>query len=172
VVFKHDHRAIGRCEFFDRLHVNCRRENSDFLDGTATSTQLRPLCRRQVNLSPKRGTTFVLAILLRARLMTSITTDGHIEFRFYRPGATAVSVSGDFNGWSNNALTMEELGDGWWQAVAPLKKGEYRFRYFVDGEWFTDYAANGVEQTRFGWNSVLVVSQSRDRMQQDNRAAA
>jgi 1,4-alpha-glucan branching enzyme len=104
--------------------------------------------------------------------MTSITHDGNIEFRFYRPGASNVAVSGDFNGWSNNAMTMEQLEDGWWQAVAPLAKGEYRFRYFVDGEWYTDFAANGVEQSRTGWNSVLVVAGGIDCMQPSRRAAA
>jgi 1,4-alpha-glucan branching enzyme len=104
--------------------------------------------------------------------MTSITESGDIEFRFYRPGAANVAVSGDFNGWSNNAMTMEQMEEGWWRAVAPFEKGEYRFRYYVDGQWYTDFAANGVEQTKMGWNSILIVQGGYDRMEQNHRAAA
>jgi 1,4-alpha-glucan branching enzyme len=103
--------------------------------------------------------------------MTSVTENGDIEFRFYRPSATCVAVSGDFNGWSNNALVMRPTGDGWWTAVAPLAEGEYRFKYFADGQWFPDYAANGVEQTKLGWISLLLVRPAPG-MQYASRAAA
>ena len=91
--------------------------------------------------------------------MTSVRIDGTIEFRFFRPDALSVGVAGDFNGWRGAALEMEREGSGWWFVAARLPAGDYRFRYLVDGRWFTDFAANGVELDKMGWNSVLVVPQ-------------
>ena len=61
--------------------------------------------------------------------------------------------------FSGAALEMEREGSGWWFVAARLPAGDYRFRYLVDGRWFTDFAANGVELDKMGWNSVLVVPQ-------------
>jgi 1,4-alpha-glucan branching enzyme len=49
--------------------------------------------------------------------MTSITRDGSVEFRFFRPGARLVAVMGDFNEWGKDALTMCDDGGGWWSAA-------------------------------------------------------
>jgi len=93
--------------------------------------------------------------------MTSLRSDGSVEFRFYRPQAGEVKISGDFNGWSHHdgAVSMRKLDGGWWAAEAKLDAGEYRFRYLADGHtWFTDFASHGIEVSKFGgWNSVLVV---------------
>lgn len=89
--------------------------------------------------------------------MTDVKRDGCVEFRFYRPGVSRVDLAGDFNDWRPDRSNMKPDGDGWWVAVMPLPPGEYRFRYVADGRWFTDFAANGVEQTPLGWNGIVVV---------------
>jgi 1,4-alpha-glucan branching enzyme len=89
--------------------------------------------------------------------MTSIRPDGRIEFRFYRPGAVDVKIVGTFNNWNEQAHPMRSTGDGWWTAHAMLDAGEHHFRYVADGHWFTDFAANGVERNKHGWNSILIV---------------
>jgi hypothetical protein len=49
-------------------------------------------------------------------------------------------------------------------AEATIAPGEYHFRYKVNGaEWFTDFAANGVERNKHGWNSILIVPEQRAR---------
>ena len=101
--------------------------------------------------------------------MTSITRDGLVEFRFFRPQVRQVSVVGDFNGWRRDALHMNPDGEGWWRAETLLQGGDYRFRYLADGTWYTDYAANGIETDRFGCNSLLVVPETFER--QDNHDA-
>src|SRR5690348_2375045 len=53
-------------------------------------------------------------ILTKGRAMTSITRDGSVEVRFFRPGARVVAVMGDFNEWGKDALTMCDDGGGWW----------------------------------------------------------
>ena len=98
--------------------------------------------------------------------MTSVAKDGSVEFWFYRKGASGVRVVGDFAGGGQRdattartdaALDMAPRGDGWWRAIATFDSGEYRFRYVADGEWYTDYASNGIEMGEFGVRSVLVV---------------
>ena len=89
--------------------------------------------------------------------MTSVTRDGLIEFKFFRPGVRQVMVVGDFNGWRKDALPMHSVGSGWWRAEAQLQGGDYRFRYLADDAWYLDYASYGVEILETGDNSVLHV---------------
>jgi 1,4-alpha-glucan branching enzyme len=87
--------------------------------------------------------------------MTSMGRNGSVEFRFFRPDATAVALAADFNDWTQ--LPMRRGAHGWWTLELELEPGEYRFRYVADGEWYTDFASNGVEVGKLGWNSILVV---------------
>jgi 1,4-alpha-glucan branching enzyme len=93
--------------------------------------------------------------------MTTVTGHGEVEFRFYRPDSASAGVAGDFNGWSAEKLPMRPQGGGWWCARATLPPGEYRFRYNVDGHWFTDYASYGVELGPTGYNSLLMIPKQR-----------
>ena len=92
--------------------------------------------------------------------MTSVTQDGRVEFRFFRPNVSAVAVAGSFNGWNPDALPMEDAGDGWWAGSVELEPGVYEFRYVADGQWYTDFAAHGVELATDGWNSLIVLPES------------
>jgi 1,4-alpha-glucan branching enzyme len=95
--------------------------------------------------------------------MTSIDKEGFVEFRFFRRDARDVRIVGDFDDAGDGGFAMRAGSDGWWHAKVPLQSGEYRFRYVADGAWYTDYASNGVEVTKSGVNSVLVVPERRDR---------
>lgn len=79
------------------------------------------------------------------------------EFRFYRPTARQAFIIGDFDNWSTDGLAMQRGPDGYWQASLSLPAGSYRFRYCADGQWFTDYAAFGLEMGPFGFDSVIRV---------------
>jgi 1,4-alpha-glucan branching enzyme len=98
--------------------------------------------------------------------MTSITSDGRVEFRFYRPGAADVQIVGTFNNWNPKTLSMRPMDGaaGWWIATTTIESGEHFFRYIADGHWYTDFAANGVEQNKHGWNSILIVPERRLRI--------
>ena len=52
---------------------------------------------------------------------------------------------------------MVRSQEGYWVARLRLPAGEFRFRYYADGEWFTDFAAFGVEPSRFGLDSIVRV---------------
>lgn len=97
--------------------------------------------------------------------MTSITADGKVQFRFYRPNVNVVRVIGDFIGWDTDGVTMQSGGDGWWSAELEVAPGDYRFRYLADGTWFPDYAAFGVEAHGAGFNSVLRIPRSRSDLE-------
>ncbi len=88
--------------------------------------------------------------------MVTQTNNGIVTFEFYRPNVERMAIAGDFNGWQHS-FQMTRGRDGWWRSQIELAPGTYRFRYMGDGQWFTDYAAFGVEPGPFGWNSVLIV---------------
>lgn len=92
--------------------------------------------------------------------MTSVKTNGVVEFRFFRANARAVALAGDFTKWQEQAIPMQHEGNGWWTARVSFDPGEYRFRYVADGAWFTDFASHGVELKKQTWNSVLLVPES------------
>ncbi len=80
-----------------------------------------------------------------------------VIFSFYRPQAARVHLAGDFNDWRSRELPMVRAADGYWTARLRLPAGDFKFRYCADGEWFTDYAAFGVEPGRFGLDSIVRV---------------
>lgn len=86
--------------------------------------------------------------------------DGFAEFSFFRPMADSVHLAGDFNNWREDQLPMRRDARGYWSAALCLPSGEYRFRYMVDGEWFCDFAAFGMEIGPFGLDSVVRIVQS------------
>jgi 1,4-alpha-glucan branching enzyme len=92
--------------------------------------------------------------------MTTVLDDGRVEFRLYRPEAGHVNIAGDFSGWLPT-VGMGRGSDGWWSALLDLLPGEYRFRYEVDGRWFTDFNSSGLEPSPFGLNSVLIVPEAK-----------
>jgi 1,4-alpha-glucan branching enzyme len=104
--------------------------------------------------------------------MTSVSGGGRVEFRFFRPAASSVSVAGNFNDWEEDKMSMEPAGDGWWVAATKLNAGEYRFRYVADGKWYTDFAAYGVEPGKYGWDSVLVVPKEQREAARERAMAA
>jgi 1,4-alpha-glucan branching enzyme len=79
------------------------------------------------------------------------------EFRFFRPQALRVCLVGDFNAWREGELLMSQTEGGFWVARVRLPAGVHRFRYVADGQWFSDFAAFGVEFSRDGLCSLLRV---------------
>jgi 1,4-alpha-glucan branching enzyme len=102
--------------------------------------------------------------------MTSIGKDGCVEFRFFRRGVNDVRIVGDFGTSGDGGVSMTGEPGGWWRAKVALAAGEYRFRYVADGVWYADYASNGIEVSKLGPSSVLVVPEARDYAAQMNAA--
>ncbi len=86
-------------------------------------------------------------------------------FQVIRPGAQRVYLVGEFNGWSKTTVQMQPNAQGVWETSLALKPGVYRFRYFADNQWLTDYAAFGVERNATGeYDSILLVPEERTRV--------
>jgi Glycogen recognition site of AMP-activated protein kinase len=67
--------------------------------------------------------------------LTTVT----VRFTFRAPGARKVAVAGSFNGWSQDALLLDEpSGDGLFVGSAPLPPGLHEYMFVVDGRWVTD----------------------------------
>ena len=99
--------------------------------------------------------------------MTTIGQDGCVEFWFFRRDVRDVRIVGDFDATGQSQVAMAGGPDGWWRAKVALAAGEYRFRYVADGVWYADYASNGIEVSKIGVDSVLVVPQSKGRAATD-----
>lgn len=91
--------------------------------------------------------------------MVQLHEDGTAEFAYYRPSASTVMLAGDFNLWDAKRLEMTRDEHGWWRTRLALPPGEYRFKYVIDeGVWEADFAAYGVEMSKVGgWTSVLMI---------------
>lgn len=71
--------------------------------------------------------------------------------------ADRVYVTGSFNNWDKEGVPVRQDRDGVWRATIDLPLGHrHEFRYVVDGEWHTDYHADGCTENIYGsHNSVL-----------------
>jgi hypothetical protein len=63
-----------------------------------------------------------------------------VAFSLDAPGASQVSLVGDFNNWDPAATPLVRVSDrGRWEAVVPLTPGRYYFTFVVDGrQWVRD----------------------------------
>jgi 1,4-alpha-glucan branching enzyme len=87
-----------------------------------------------------------------------------VRFVFQHDTAGPVFVAGTFNNWNNSALQMRQVDNARWEVAIELPPGEHLFRYFANGNWYTDYAAHGIERNPQGqYNSVVSVPQTAEK---------
>jgi hypothetical protein len=82
-----------------------------------------------------------------------------VTFVFRAPGASRVSLVGDFNGWDPEAtpLGRSTLGDTW-IAQVPLERGLHAYAFVIDGsDWAADPSAPLAAEASFGRRNSLVV---------------
>lgn len=61
-----------------------------------------------------------------------------VKFRIYNPDARIISLVGDFNSWNPENDLMKRGDDGVWALEKRLPRGEYRYKFIIDGEWKAD----------------------------------
>lgn len=72
--------------------------------------------------------------------------------------AKAVSITGDFTGWSEEGISLRKGPKGEWQVALTLAPGEYQYRLRVDGQWQDHAQAQKRVPNPFGTeNGVLQV---------------
>ena len=80
------------------------------------------------------------------------------QFAFQAPTARQVSLAGGFNNWDTKAGPMHKGPDGVWHLSVDLKPGRYEYRFFADGEWCDNPAAEQKAANSLGTeNCVRVV---------------
>lgn len=81
-----------------------------------------------------------------------------VAFSLAMPEAKEVYLVGDFNDWKTDDSSRMEKTDNAWLKRMPLKKGDYRYRFVVDGKWVEDPRNPVYEQNPFGeMNSLIKV---------------
>ena len=94
--------------------------------------------------------------------MVHVDETGKTTFRFCHATHGPVFLVGDFCHWKTDHLPMRRVSDCEWMLMLRLPPGTYEFRYFADGQWFTDYASFGVTQNTFrDFNAVLRIPKVR-----------
>lgn len=87
----------------------------------------------------------------------------HVRIVFELPSclwADRIYLVGDFNQWDQRATPMQQDRDGVWRAMIDLKWGAHaEFRYLIDGQWRTDYHADGQMHNEFGSENSVVYAQ-------------
>ena len=63
---------------------------------------------------------------------------GEVRFTYYAPNAKKVCLSGEFNNWSTTDTMVKDDKTGLWEKKIKLGKGEYKYKFIVDGEWIKD----------------------------------
>lgn len=85
---------------------------------------------------------------------------GHVRVTFELPSciwADRIYLVGDFNQWSEQATPLRQDRDGVWRATVDLKQGtQAEFRYLIDGQWRTDFHADGEMTNTFGSQNSVV----------------
>jgi 1,4-alpha-glucan branching enzyme len=78
-----------------------------------------------------------------------------VEFKLRIPRARSVSVAGTFNDWDPKRTPLQNDGERWKTAIS-LPRGQYEYRFVVDGQWLTDPVATESVPNPFGErNSIL-----------------
>lgn len=87
-----------------------------------------------------------------------------VQFALAAPGASQVTLVGDFNGWDARATPLQPVGAaGVWAIEVPLTQGRHEYAFVVDGrEWRPDPTAPRAPVNEYGPpNSVVTVGAYR-----------
>jgi hypothetical protein len=80
----------------------------------------------------------------------------YVRMVLVQPGASSVSVAGDFNGWNPDRTNMKRSDGGVWTTTIRLKPGRYQYMFVIDGKrWLADPLA--AEDTGDGFGSKNAV---------------
>lgn len=86
----------------------------------------------------------------------------HVRVVFELPAniwADRIAVIGDCNGWDQSVTPMLQDRDGVWRATIDLLSGRRcEFRYWVDGQWITDYHADDFTKNIHGSDNSIIIA--------------
>jgi serine protease AprX len=85
---------------------------------------------------------------------------GKIVFQYHDDAAEDVFLTGDFNDWKQDETQFAKCPDGVWRAeINCLKSGKYRYKFLVNGEFWTEDTSHGLKEPDGfgGFHSILIV---------------
>ncbi len=82
-----------------------------------------------------------------------------VKFSLTAPEAKSVYLVGEFNHWNPTETPLKmDKKTGTWKASLKLQPGQYKYKFVVDGEWWTDPNCPIWEWNEHGsQNSILEV---------------
>lgn len=81
-----------------------------------------------------------------------------VVFSVFAPEAKEVYVAGDFNNWKLNDKSCMINYNGTWSKKMPLPRGNYHYRFVIDGKWIEDFNNPSREMNPYGQlNSLLEI---------------
>ena len=88
----------------------------------------------------------------------SVSSGKKVNFQLNAPTVKNVVLTGDFNAWCQEGVTMKKDKNGVWKIELELNPGRYEYKFIVDGKWWTDPSNKKIAVNSFGdVNSVLEV---------------
>jgi len=91
---------------------------------------------------------------------TAVAAGNTVRVTFELPSCTwadRIFVTGDFNDWSRTSSPMKQARDGIWRVTVELPANRrFEFRYLIDGQWQTDWHADGSTANSFGSENSVV----------------
>jgi serine protease AprX len=86
--------------------------------------------------------------------------NGRLMFVFHDDSAHSVSVSGDFNGWSQVGTPLKRNESGlWFTEIVVPRAGRFEYKFIINGQRWLEDPSNGMKAPNNygGLNSVLVI---------------
>ncbi len=98
------------------------------------------------------------------KAQTPVQLKDGVLFSFQKDDAETVAIAGDFNNWDASKNLLKKNKYNVWYIVLPLKKGEYAYKFVVNGsEWVPDPNNKNTKDDGYGGvNSVIKVTKNYD----------
>lgn len=119
------------------------------------TSRLAPLEGNEFMPTKKKSSTGATTKNKADRKKTRAVAKKRISFIYDAPGAKEVSVTGSFCRW-DEGIAMKRDGDGCFKAVLTLPRGDYEYRFRVDGEWRNDPNCSETTPNRYGSENCVV----------------
>jgi len=94
----------------------------------------------------------------RDNVKKSVEGEQNVLLRVCAPEAICIQVAGDFNNWVPEYMRSPIKRNGFWRKLYHLPKGNYKYKFIIDGDWTCDPGNQRREPNPFGgFDSVLEV---------------
>ena len=80
-----------------------------------------------------------------------------VRFCTHAPPNSDVYLVGTFNDWNTDSIPMCDCtGKGHYQVDVPLTKGDYEYKFIVNGNWCPDVTSQYWVENAFGSTNSLI----------------